>query len=69
MRSIVLVLLMFWVAIFAAGLYGFGIDGLLAGLNPEYYGASEKLDLYLHWIFLLAPIWLSAIWAITRRRK
>lgn len=46
--------LIIWTLSMGLGLYGYGIDGLRAGLDSADY-VGHPIDYALHWILLLGP--------------
>jgi hypothetical protein len=52
MKYAVLSLLALWVLIYAFALYGFGLDGVLAGLDPNLF-KRDRTNFIIDWLFLL----------------
>jgi hypothetical protein len=51
-----------WVLIMALGLYGFGLSGLRAGLDPSNY-RGHPVDYALHWLLAVGPPLAAALLA------
>jgi hypothetical protein len=51
-----------WLLIMALGVYGFGLSGLRAGLDPSNYHA-HPLDYAIHWLVAVGPPMAAAVLA------
>jgi hypothetical protein len=58
----VLCVFVFWLLIMAFALYGFGLSGLRAGLDPSNYD-GHPLDYAMHWLLVVGPPLAAALLA------
>jgi hypothetical protein len=70
MRIALAAITVLWLAIYGMAYYGFGLDGILAGLDRRNYGPGEAVDFYIHWLLVLFPVFaLAAVLLSTWARR
>lgn len=68
MKYFVLSLLVLWLLIMALGLYAFGIQGLVSGLDRAHYN-GHSIDYLMHWALFLGPPIIAIIFGVFRLFK
>jgi hypothetical protein len=68
MKYAVYSILMIWLLMMGLGLYGYGIKGLISGLDPNRYG-GHPIDYAVHWVLLLGPPLLGISYGIVSRAR
>ena len=65
MRYAVFAMILLWALVYGAALYGFGLTGILAGLERVAY-RGNMVDYLAHWLFFVGPPVAAIVYGLAR---